>query len=240
MMVQAAVLIETLLELGAEVTGSSCNIFSAHDHAAAAMAARGVPVYAWKVKTDEEYVWCIEQTLVFPDGKPLKMILDDGVVLSILIHEKYPQYLADIMGLSEETATGVHNLYKLAASPPEVSTYTEKPGISLAAPGYLFLGPRLGISLLKFTSRELGQGDWLDTELDEFEVNSRQETAAHRITACSHEVGNSLPNFGPCGRLAMGESAFLSKETKRRLGRWWPSSAPWSAPSPEKWRQPGR
>jgi hypothetical protein len=85
----------------------------------------------------------------------------------------------------------LHNLYKMAASPPEVSTYTEKPGISLAAHGYLFLGPRLGNSLLKFTSHELGQGDWLDTELDEFEVYSRQETAAHRITACSHEVGNS-------------------------------------------------
>ena len=88
MTVQAAVLIETLLELGAEVTWSSCNIFSAHDHAAAAMAARGVPVYAWKVKTDEEYIWCMEQTLVFLDGRPLNMILDDGVVLSILIHEK--------------------------------------------------------------------------------------------------------------------------------------------------------
>jgi adenosylhomocysteinase len=122
MMVQAAVLIETLLELGAEVTGSSCNIFSAHDHAAAAMAARGVPVYAWKVKTDEEYVWCIEQTLVFPDGKPLNMILDYGVVLSILIHEKYPQYLADIKGLSEETSCTT-----CTPSPPEVSTGLHRP-----------------------------------------------------------------------------------------------------------------
>merc|ERR1711874_399093 len=113
MTVQTAVLIETLLELGADVTWSSCNIFSTQDHAAAAMAARGVPVYAWKGETDEEYVWCIEQTLVFPDGKPLNMILDDGGDLTNLVHDKYPQYLADIKGLSEETTTGVHNLYKM-------------------------------------------------------------------------------------------------------------------------------
>merc|ERR1712054_523112 len=113
MTVQTAVLIETLLELGAEVTWSSCNIFSTQDHAAAAMAARGVPVYAWKGETDEEYVWCIEQTVVFPDGQPLNMILDDGGDLTNLIHEKYPQYLEGIRGLSEETTTGVHNLYKM-------------------------------------------------------------------------------------------------------------------------------
>jgi len=113
MTVQTAVLIETLLELGADVTWSSCNIFSTQDHAAAAIAARGVPVYAWKGETDEEYVWCIEQTVVFPDGKPLNMILDDGGDLTNLVHEKYPQYLGDIKGLSEETTTGVHNLYKM-------------------------------------------------------------------------------------------------------------------------------
>merc|ERR1711894_537698 len=113
MTVQTAVLIETLLELGADVTWSSCNIFSTQDHAAAAIAARGVPVYAWKGETDEEYVWCIEKTVVFPDGKPLNMILDDGGDLTNLVHEKYPQYLADIKGLSEETTTGVHNLYKM-------------------------------------------------------------------------------------------------------------------------------
>merc|ERR1712098_780450 len=113
MTVQTAVLIETLLELGAEVTWSSCNIFSTQDHAAAAIAARGVPVYAWKGETDEEYVWCIEQTLVFPDGQPLNMILDDGGDLTNLVHEKYPQYLEGIKGLSEETTTGVHNLYKM-------------------------------------------------------------------------------------------------------------------------------
>jgi len=113
MTIQTAVLIETLIELGADVTWSSCNIFSTQDHAAAAMAARGVPVYAWKGETDEEYVWCIEQTLVFPDGKPLNMILDDGGDLTNLVHDKYPQYLADIKGLSEETTTGVHNLYKM-------------------------------------------------------------------------------------------------------------------------------
>jgi len=113
MTVQTAVLIETLLELGADVTWSSCNIFSTQDHAAAAIAARGVPVYAWKGETDEEYVWCIEQTLVFPNGKPLNMILDDGGDLTNLVHEKYPQFLKGIKGLSEETTTGVHNLYKM-------------------------------------------------------------------------------------------------------------------------------
>ena len=77
------------------------------------MAARGVPVYAWKGETDEEYVWCLEQTILFPDGKPLNMILDDGGDLTNLVHEKYPQYLTDIKGLSEETTTGVHNLYKM-------------------------------------------------------------------------------------------------------------------------------
>ena len=83
------------------------------DHAAAAMAARGVPVYAWKGETDEEYVWCIEQTIIFPDGQPLNMILDDGGDLTNLVHEKYPQHLPGIKGLSEETTTGVHNLYKM-------------------------------------------------------------------------------------------------------------------------------
>merc|ERR1711936_198476 len=96
MTVQTAVLIETLIELGADVTWSSCNIFSTQDHAAAAIAAVGVPVYAWKGETDEEYVWCIEQTLVFPDGKPLNMILDDGGDLTNLVHEKFPQYLKGI------------------------------------------------------------------------------------------------------------------------------------------------
>jgi len=114
MTIQTAVLIETLLELGADVTWSSCNIFSTQDHAAAAIAARGVPVYAWKGETDEEYVWCIEQTLVFPDGQPLNLILDDGGDLTNLVHEKYPQYLEGIKGVSEETTTGVHNLYKMA------------------------------------------------------------------------------------------------------------------------------
>ncbi|KAK9731524.1 S-adenosyl-L-homocysteine hydrolase [Popillia japonica] len=113
MTVQTAVLIETLLELGAEVQWSSCNIFSTQDHAAAAIAKRGVPVYAWKGETDEEYIWCIEQTLVFPDGQPLNMILDDGGDLTTLVHDKYPQYLENCRGLSEETTTGVHNLYKM-------------------------------------------------------------------------------------------------------------------------------
>jgi len=115
MTIQTAVLIETLTALGAEVQWSSCNIFSTHDHAAAAIAKTGVPVYAWKGETDEEYVWCIEQTLVFKDGKPLNMILDDGGDLTNLVHEKYPEYFKDggIKGVSEETTTGVHNLYKM-------------------------------------------------------------------------------------------------------------------------------
>lgn len=113
MTIQTAVLIETLVELGAEVQWSSCNIFSTQDHAAAAIAVTGVPVYAWKGETDEEYLWCIDQTLVFKDNKPLNMILDDGGDLTNLVHEKYPQFLKDIKGISEETTTGVHNLYKM-------------------------------------------------------------------------------------------------------------------------------
>merc|ERR1712212_303066 len=113
MTIQTAVLIETLTELGAEVQWSSCNIFSTQDHAAAAIAATGVPVYAWKGETDEEYLWCIEQTLIFPDGQPLNMVLDDGGDLTNLVHDKYPQLLAGIHGISEETTTGVHNLYKM-------------------------------------------------------------------------------------------------------------------------------
>jgi len=113
MTIQTAALMETLIELGAEITWSSCNIFSTQDHAAAAMAARGIPVYAWKGETDEEYIWCVEQTIMFPDGQPLNMILDDGGDLTNLVHEKYPHLLPGIKGLSEETTTGVHNLYKM-------------------------------------------------------------------------------------------------------------------------------
>jgi len=115
MTVQTAVLIETLVELGAQVQWSSCNIFSTQDHAASAIAKSGVPVYAWKGETDEEYIWCIDQTLVWPDRQPLNMILDDGGDLTNLVHTKYPQYLAGIKGISEETTTGVHNLYKMMA-----------------------------------------------------------------------------------------------------------------------------
>jgi len=113
MTTQTAVLIETLTALGAEVQWSSCNIFSTQDEAAAAIAKTGVPVYAWKGETDEEYEWCIEQTIMFSDGQPLNMILDDGGDLTNLVHEKYPELLAGIKGLSEETTTGVHNLHKM-------------------------------------------------------------------------------------------------------------------------------
>ncbi|KAI0777281.1 S-adenosyl-L-homocysteine hydrolase [Trametes elegans] len=114
MTIQTAVLIETLTALGAEVAWSSCNIFSTQDHAAAAIAATGVPVFAWKGETEEEYLWCIDQTLsAFSGNQPLNMILDDGGDLTTLVHEKYPQYLSGIRGLSEETTTGVHHLYKM-------------------------------------------------------------------------------------------------------------------------------
>ena len=114
MTIQTAVLIETLTELGAQVTWSSCNIFSTQDHAAAAIAKTGVPVYAWKGMTNEEFDWCIEQTLFFPDDQPLNMILDDGGDLTAMVHQKYPELLGDIRGLSEETTTGVHRLYQMA------------------------------------------------------------------------------------------------------------------------------
>ncbi|MEW6062058.1 MAG: adenosylhomocysteinase [Bacteroidota bacterium] len=113
MTIQTAVLIETLKELGAEVAWSSCNIFSTQDHAAAAIAAAGIPVYAWKGMTAEEFDWCIEQTLfAFKDNQPLNMILDDGGDLTNMVFDKYPELAAGIRGLSEETTTGVHRLYE--------------------------------------------------------------------------------------------------------------------------------
>ncbi len=112
MTVQTAVLIETLTALGAEVTWSSCNVFSTQDQAAAAIAATGVPVYAWKGMTDEEFEWCIEQTIFFEDGKPLNLILDDGGDLTNMVFDKYPELVEGIKGLSEETTTGVHRLYE--------------------------------------------------------------------------------------------------------------------------------
>ena len=113
MTIQTAVLIETLVELGAEVTWSSCNIFSTQDHAAAAIAAAGIQVYAWKGLNEEEFDWCIEQTLHFgPDRKPLNMILDDGGDLTNMVFDRFPELIAGIKGLSEETTTGVHRLYE--------------------------------------------------------------------------------------------------------------------------------
>lgn len=113
MTIQTAVLIETLVELGAEVRWSSCNIFSTQDQAAAAIAASNIPVFAWKGETEEEYWWCAEQTLTFADGKGPNMLLDDGGDLTGLIHSKHPELLADIKGVSEETTTGVHHLYQM-------------------------------------------------------------------------------------------------------------------------------
>ena len=115
MTIQTALLIETLTELGAEVRWSSCNIFSTQDHAAAAIAAAGIPVFAWKGETEEEYWWCVEQTIVGPDGWTPNMILDDGGDLTGLLHDKHPEIMKDIKGLSEETTTGVKRLYEMMA-----------------------------------------------------------------------------------------------------------------------------
>ncbi|MCC5797237.1 MAG: adenosylhomocysteinase [Methylophaga sp.] len=113
MTIQTAVLIETLVELGAEVRWSSCNIFSTQDHAAAAIADQGIPVFAWKGETEDEAVWCIRQTIVGPDGWRPNMILDDGGDLTLIMHQEFPELLADVRGLSEETTTGVHRLYEM-------------------------------------------------------------------------------------------------------------------------------
>ncbi|MCB1044297.1 MAG: adenosylhomocysteinase [Acidobacteria bacterium] len=113
MTIQTAVLIETLVELGASVRWSSCNIYSTQDHAAAAIAAAGIPVFAWKGETEEEYEWCIEQTLRWEDGQYLNMILDDGGDLTVIVHERFPDLLNDINGITEETTTGVHRLYQM-------------------------------------------------------------------------------------------------------------------------------
>ena len=117
MTIQTAVLIETLIELGAEVTWSSCNIFSTQDHAAAAIAAAGIPVYAWKGMNEEEFEWCIEQTLFFGENRaPLNLILDDGGDLTNMVFDHYPELVNGINGLSEETTTGVHRLYERMAN----------------------------------------------------------------------------------------------------------------------------
>ncbi len=112
MTIQTAVLIETLVELGADVRWSSCNIFSTQDHAAAAIAKTGVPVFAWKGETEEEYEWCLEQTLFYGEDKPLNMILDDGGDLTNLVLDKYPELVGGVRGVTEETTTGVHRLYE--------------------------------------------------------------------------------------------------------------------------------
>ena len=115
MTIQTAVLIETLQELGAEVRWSSCNIFSTQDHAAATIAATGTPVFAWKGETEEEYWWCIDQTIFGPDNWRPNMLLDDGGDLTLILHEKYPELMNDVRGLTEETTTGVHRLYEMMA-----------------------------------------------------------------------------------------------------------------------------
>ena len=113
MTIQTAVLIETLIELGADIRWSSCNIFSTQDHAAAALAAKGVPIFAWKDETEEEYWWCVEQTIHGPDGWTPNMLLDDGGDLTLAMHEKYPELLKNVKGVSEETTTGVKRLYDM-------------------------------------------------------------------------------------------------------------------------------
>jgi adenosylhomocysteinase len=114
MTIQTAVLIETLCELGAEVRWSSCNIFSTQDHAAAAIAVQNIPVFAWKGETEEDYWWCVEQTIKGPNGWTPNLLLDDGGDLTLMLHERYPEILAQVKGVSEETTTGVHRLYEMA------------------------------------------------------------------------------------------------------------------------------
>ena len=113
MTIQTAVLIETLIELGADIRWSSCNIFSTQDHAAAALAAKGIPIFAWKDESEEEYWWCVEKTINGPDGWTPNLILDDGGDLTGLMHEKYPEMMKNIIGVSEETTTGVLRLYNM-------------------------------------------------------------------------------------------------------------------------------
>ena len=113
MTIQTAVLIETLIELGADIRWSSCNIFSTQDHAAAALAAKGIPIFAWKDETEEEYWWCVEQTIHGPDDWTPNMLLDDGGDLTLVMHEKYPELLKNVKGVSEETTTGVKRLYDM-------------------------------------------------------------------------------------------------------------------------------
>jgi len=113
MTIQTAVLIETLVALGAEVRWSSCNIFSTQDHAAAAIAAAGIPVFAWKGETEDEYWWCVKQTIFGPEGWHPNMLLDDGGDLTLVMHDKYPELMKNVRGLSEETTTGVHRLYEM-------------------------------------------------------------------------------------------------------------------------------
>ncbi|MBN2087494.1 adenosylhomocysteinase [Candidatus Peregrinibacteria bacterium] len=113
MTIQTAVLIETLIELGAEVRWSSCNIFSTQDHAASAIAKKGIPVFAWKGETEKEYWWCVEQTLKFKGGKGPNMVLDDGGDLTLVLYKKHPKLLKDLKGITEETTTGVHRLYEM-------------------------------------------------------------------------------------------------------------------------------
>merc|ERR1712123_216315 len=194
MTIQTAVLIETLLELGADVTWSSCNIFSTQDHAAAAIAARGVPVYAWKGETDEEYVWCIEQTILFPDGQPLNMILDDGGDLTNLVHEKYPQYLPGIKGLSEETTTGVHNLYKMFKAgklkvQPSMST-TRSPSPSLTT-------STAAGSLLLMVSRESQTLCWQERSLLSLatEMLARDQLSLSEALAAGSSSLKSTPSM---------------------------------------------
>ena len=114
MTIQTAVLIETLADLGADIRWSSCNIFSTQDHAASAIAAAGIPVFAWKGETEEEFDWCIHQTIKGPDGWVPNLILDDGGDLTVMMHNDYPELMAGVKGLSEETTTGVHRLVEMA------------------------------------------------------------------------------------------------------------------------------
>ena len=139
MTIQTAVLIETLIELGATVRWSSCNIFSTQDHAAAAIAASGIPVFAWKGETEDEYEWCIEQTLRGPKGWTPNMVLDDGGDATKILHDRHPDLLAGIRGISEETTTGVNRLYAMMGdgslkAPAIAAPHLDKLGVKLTQP----------------------------------------------------------------------------------------------------------
>ncbi|KAK2142774.1 S-adenosyl-homocysteine hydrolase [Paralvinella palmiformis] len=181
MTVQTAVLIETLTELGAEVRWSSCNIFSTQDHAAAAMAKSGVPVFAWKGETDEEYLWCIEQTLVFSDGKSLSMIVDDGGDLTNLVHDKYPQYLsASLLGFFQSKFDNLYGCRESLVDGIKRATDVMLAGKVVTVAGYGDVGKGCCHALRAFGARvivtEVDPINALQAAMEGYEVSTIEDT----------------------------------------------------------------